>query len=87
MIGIFLIPVAQVLYEIKYVIEAMNAFDKHSKNFTAWCENCDEVFDRLSAGQILMRMRHITIYELLNFGLRIDDNPNLSEFSSHTIAF
>jgi hypothetical protein len=37
--------------------------------------------------QILMRMRHITIYELLNFGLRIDDNPNLSEFSSHTIAF
>jgi hypothetical protein len=27
----------------------MNAFDKHSKNFTAWCENCDEVFDRLSA--------------------------------------
>lgn len=32
-----------------YVTEAMNAFDKHSKNFTAWCENCDEVFDRLSA--------------------------------------
>jgi hypothetical protein len=23
----------------------MNAFDKHRKNFTAWCENCDEVFD------------------------------------------
>jgi hypothetical protein len=37
--------------------------------------------------QILMRMRHITIYELLNFGLRIDDNPNLSEFSSHTIDY
>jgi transcription elongation factor Elf1 len=23
----------------------MNAFDKHSKNYTAWCENCGQVFD------------------------------------------
>jgi hypothetical protein len=35
--------------------------------------------------QILMRMRRITNYELLNFGLRIDGNARLSEFSSHTI--
>jgi hypothetical protein len=27
----------------------MNAFDKHSKNITAWCELCDQVFDALSA--------------------------------------
>ena len=25
----------------------MNAFDKHRKNFTAWCEDCNEVFDVL----------------------------------------
>ena len=58
MIGMFLIPVAQVLYEIKYVIEGMNAFDKHSKNFTAWCENCDEVFDRLSAADSHVNETH-----------------------------
>lgn len=23
----------------------MNAFDRHRKNFTAWCEDCDQVFD------------------------------------------
>jgi len=23
----------------------MNAFDKHKKGFTAWCEDCNEVFD------------------------------------------
>jgi hypothetical protein len=23
----------------------MNAFDKHRKNITAWCEDCGEVFD------------------------------------------
>ncbi|MFL6493037.1 MAG: hypothetical protein ACJ70O_08060 [Nitrososphaera sp.] len=23
----------------------MNAFDKHRKNVTAWCEDCDRVFD------------------------------------------
>jgi hypothetical protein len=23
----------------------MNAFDKHTKNVTAWCEDCDSVFD------------------------------------------
>ena len=23
----------------------MNAFDKHTRNFTCWCEDCDEVFD------------------------------------------
>jgi hypothetical protein len=23
----------------------MNAFDKHRKSVTAWCENCDCVFD------------------------------------------
>jgi hypothetical protein len=23
----------------------MNAFDKHSKSVTAWCEDCDCVFD------------------------------------------
>jgi hypothetical protein len=26
----------------------MNAFDKHRRNFTAQCEDCDEVFDILS---------------------------------------
>ena len=25
----------------------MNAFDKHRKNLTAWCEDCSEVFDVL----------------------------------------
>jgi hypothetical protein len=25
----------------------MNAFDKHRKSCTAWCEDCDEVFDKL----------------------------------------
>ena len=25
----------------------MNAFDKHRKNLTAWCEDCNEVFDVL----------------------------------------
>jgi len=25
----------------------MNAFDKRRKNFTAWCEDCGEVFDVL----------------------------------------
>ncbi len=23
----------------------MNAFDKHRKSVTAWCEDCDSVFD------------------------------------------
>jgi hypothetical protein len=23
----------------------MNAFDKHRKNVTGWCEDCDSVFD------------------------------------------
>jgi hypothetical protein len=23
----------------------MNAFDRHRKGFTAWCEDCSEVFD------------------------------------------
>jgi hypothetical protein len=23
----------------------MNAFDKHHKNVTAWCEDCESVFD------------------------------------------
>lgn len=23
----------------------MNAFDKSSRGITAWCENCDQVFD------------------------------------------
>jgi hypothetical protein len=23
----------------------MNAFDKHHKNVTAWCEDCEDVFD------------------------------------------
>jgi hypothetical protein len=25
----------------------MNAFDKHRKSYTAWCEECNEVFDKL----------------------------------------
>lgn len=25
----------------------MNAFDKHRKSCTAWCEDCNEVFDKL----------------------------------------
>ncbi len=24
----------------------MNAFDKHRKGFTAWCQDCSEVFDQ-----------------------------------------
>lgn len=24
---------------------SMNAFDKHRKSVTAWCEDCDSVFD------------------------------------------
>jgi len=30
----------------------MNAFDKHSKNVTAWCERCDQVFDTLAAANV-----------------------------------
>jgi hypothetical protein len=25
----------------------MNAFDRHRKSYTAWCEDCNEVFDKL----------------------------------------
>ena len=25
----------------------MNAFDRHKMNFTAWCEDCNDVFDEI----------------------------------------
>ena len=25
----------------------MNAFDRHQKNFTAWCQDCKDVFDEI----------------------------------------
>ena len=34
------------LYQI-LLYQNMNAFDKHRKNLTAWCEDCNEVFDVL----------------------------------------
>jgi hypothetical protein len=30
----------------------MNAFDKHSRNFTVQCEDCDEVFDILAMAKM-----------------------------------
>lgn len=30
----------------------MKAFDRHRKGFTAWCEDCDEVFDRVSVANM-----------------------------------
>ncbi len=33
--------------KFRYNKQTMNAFDKHRKNFTAWCEDCNEVFDVL----------------------------------------
>jgi len=30
---------------INHDISIMNAFDRHRKGFTAWCEDCSEVFD------------------------------------------
>jgi hypothetical protein len=33
------------IYLIIIVDQCMNAFDKHKKGFTAWCEDCNEVFD------------------------------------------
>jgi hypothetical protein len=36
----------------------MNAFDKHRKNFTAWCEDCNEVFDVLAVANIHSETHH-----------------------------
>ena len=30
----------------------MNAFDRSRKSYTAWCEDCDEVFDKLWVANI-----------------------------------
>ena len=38
--GQYLLP----LVSSKYSPD-MNAFDKHRKSVTAWCEDCDRVFD------------------------------------------
>ena len=27
----------------------MNAFDRHKKNVTAWCQDCNDVFDEIWA--------------------------------------
>jgi hypothetical protein len=35
--------------EIYHVSICMNAFDRHKKNYTAQCEDCNGVFDTLSA--------------------------------------
>ena len=38
-------PDYNLLYQIWYNKQTMNAFDRHRKSFTAWCEDCNEVFD------------------------------------------
>ena len=39
-------------------LEPMNAFDKHSKNFTVQCEECDEVFDLLPIAKMHSSTTH-----------------------------
>ena len=36
----------------------MNAFDRHSKNFTAQCEECNEVFDILPIAKMHSSTTH-----------------------------
>jgi hypothetical protein len=38
--------------KVKYATKTMNAFDRHSQNFSAQCEGCDEVFDSLPIANI-----------------------------------
>ena len=49
-------PIAKIIINLYYIYnflyqillyQNMNAFDKHRKNLTAWCEDCNEVFDVL----------------------------------------
>ncbi len=46
------------LLEFNTHLEPMNAFDKHSKNFTVQCEECDEVFDLLPIAKMHSSTTH-----------------------------
>ena len=42
----------------KYASKIMNAFDRHSQNFSAQCEECDEVFDNLPIAKMHRSTTH-----------------------------
>ncbi len=42
-----LLAVWYLYYDAFCIYIGMNAFDRHTKNFAANCEDCDEVFDIL----------------------------------------
>ena len=43
---------------VKYAFKIMNAFDRHSQNFSAQCEECDEVFDNLPIAKMHSSTTH-----------------------------
>jgi hypothetical protein len=43
---------------VKYTSKIMNAFDRHSQNFSAQCEECDEVFDNLRIAKMHSSTTH-----------------------------
>ena len=53
----------------------MNAFDKHRKGFTAWCQDCSEVFDKFwTANTHRDQKRHnITVTEFWITGKRVEE--------------
>ena len=44
--------------KVKYATKTMNAFDRHSRNFSAQCEECDEVFDILPIAKMHSSTTH-----------------------------
>jgi hypothetical protein len=44
--------------KVKYALKTMNAFDRHSRNFSAQCEECEEVFDILPIAKMHSSTTH-----------------------------
>ena len=68
---IFSRPIKYLWYLLQ--ILDMNAFDKHRKGFTAWCQDCSEVFEQFwtASTHCDQKGHNITVTEFWITGKRV----------------